>query len=175
MERELTRHLKDCPSKATAELIKKYRAYPVNLSSLPPLPTRDELEAECIDRMIQQWREFTEHFVVERLPIVGDLEEVVDWYFKVEPPFGKGKKSKEFPDAFILSALDQYHGIHSANIAAISGDNDFETACMHRRYVAYFPNLKDYIDRFIPQLKGEDLERPELIRPNRLQLKIRRR
>lgn len=162
MERELMRCLKNCAAKATDELIKKYRAYPVNLSSLPPLPAKDELESECIDRMTQQWRDFKEHFVVERLPLVGDLEEVVDWYFKVEPPFGEGKKSKEFPDAFILSALDQYHGEHSANIAVISGDNDFETACKHRRYVAYFPNLNDYIDRFIPQLKGEELERPEI-------------
>ena len=41
--------------------------------------------------MNRQWSEFKKHFVVESLPIVGNLENVIDWYFDVLPPFSEKK------------------------------------------------------------------------------------
>jgi hypothetical protein len=92
---------------------------------------------------------------VENLPIVGNLEDVVDWYFDVRPPFSE-KKRKEFPDAFIISALDQYHKRTQANIAVIGFDGDFSQACANRRYIWYFPDLEKYIEAFQPELSGKD-------------------
>ena len=37
--------------------------------------------------MVRQWETFKEHFIIEKLPIVGNLEDVVDWYFEQKPPF----------------------------------------------------------------------------------------
>lgn len=161
MERELKRHFRDRASEAANQLMAKYTAHPINLLSLPGLPSKEEIESESYHSMVQQWESFKKHFVVEELPLVGELEDVVDWYFNVEPPFGEGKKAKEFPDAFILSALDQYHRKHSANIAAVSEDGDFKSACARRRFVAHYHDLDKYIDEFEPQLKSSDLERPE--------------
>ena len=103
-----------------------------------------------------QWEEFKEHFVVEHLPIVGSLKDVTNWYFAVEPPFTE-RKPKEFPDAFILSALEYYHQEHKANIAVISADSDFSKACARRHYIAYFGNLEKYAEAFKPALSSEDL------------------
>jgi hypothetical protein len=104
--------------------------------------------------MNRQWSSFKEHFVVENLPIAGNLEDVVDWYFEILPPFSE-KKLKEFPDAFIISTLDQYHKQHHANIAVIGFDGDFSQACASRRYILYFPDLEKYIEAFQPELSGK--------------------
>ena len=86
--------------------------------------------------------------------MLGDLNLVVDWYFSFQPPFSPDKK-KEFPDAFILSALDFYHNDHKANIAVVSMDGDFCTACKIRRYIQHFTSLEEYIKAFEPELTRE--------------------
>ena len=125
MERELFRHFLREAKKVSVAIIKAHNAYPVNKLALVELPSLEELKTKCFEEMKRQWFSFKEHFVIEKLPIVGNLNEVVDWYFDVRPPFSE-KKEKEFPDAFILSALDQYHKQYHANIAVVSGDNDFQ-------------------------------------------------
>lgn len=155
MERELFRHFKLEAEKATDAVIKAHKAYPINNLSLAELPSRDELKAKCIDEMGRQWSSFKEHFVVESLPIAGNLDDVIDWYFDVVPPFSE-KKPKEFPDAFIISALDQYHNKHHANIAVVGFDGDFSQACTSRRYIWYFPDLEKYIEAFQPELSGKE-------------------
>ncbi len=164
MERELLRKFNEQAIKAANNLIKANEAHPINSLSLIELPTEEELQSKCYDELICQWETFKEHFIVEKLPLVGDLDNVVDWYFKKEPPFSK--KPKEFPDAFILSALEHYHKEHKANIAVVSGDGDFREACARRRFIAHFSSLDKYIKAFEPELKIEDLERP-VIDPTR--------
>ena len=70
------------------------------------------------------------------------------------------RNPKEFPDAFILSALEHYHKEHKANIAVVSEDGDFRKACALRRFIENFSKLDEYIKAFEPELKSEDLERP---------------
>lgn len=164
MERELLRKFDEQSIKATQALIKAHKTHPIASLSLIELFTEEELQAKCYDEMVCQWEKFKEHFIVEKLPLVGDLDNVVDWYFKKEPPFSK--KPKEFPDAFILSALEHYHKERKSNIAVVSGDNDFSQACTLRRFIAHFPSLDEYIKAFEPELKSEDLERP-VIDPTR--------
>lgn len=155
MERELFRHFAREAEKVADAVIKAHRAYPINNFSLAELPSHEELKTKCIEEMGHQWSSFKDHFVVENLPIVGNLEEVVDWYFDILPPFSE-KKPKEFPDAFIFSALDQYHKQRYANIAVIGSDGDFSQACARRRYIWHFPDLGKYIEAFQPELSGEE-------------------
>ena len=135
--------------------------YTIASLSLIAIPTEEELQSKCYDEMVRQWEMFKEHFIVEKLPIVGNLEDTIDWYFKKEPPFSE-RKPKEFPDAFILSALDHYHKEHKANIAVVSGDGDFSKACTLRRFIVYFSSLDEYIEAFEPELTSKDLEPPEI-------------
>jgi len=153
MERELFRHFRREAEKAADAVIKAHKAYPINNLSIAELPSQNELIAKCIEEMDRQWSSLKEHFVVEHLPIAGNLEDVVDWYFDVLPPFSE-KKPKEFPDAFIISSLEQYHKQHYANIAVIGYDGDFKQACESRRYIWYFSDLDKYIEAFQPELSG---------------------
>ena len=162
MERELIGHFQDRASKVAGKLINAHKVHPVKLLSLQDLPSREELESRCLDELMRQWREFKQHFLVEELPFGGKVEEVFSWYFDGDPPFGQGKKKHEFPDAFVLSALDDYNKEHEANIAVISKDGDFAIACKQRRFMAHYYSIEDYIEEFRPELESQDLERPEI-------------
>ena len=155
MERELFRHFKRKAEEVAGKVINAHEEYPINNLSIVNLPSKDKLKAKCIEEMDRQWSSFKERFVVESLPIVGNLENVINWYFDVHYPFSE-KKPKEFPDAFIISALDLYHKQHRANIAVVSLDGDFCKACANRRYIWYFTDLEKYIEAFQPELSGKD-------------------
>lgn len=155
MERELLRHFHRRAEEAAGQIIKVHKDYPANKLTLSKLPTKEEIETQCLDEMKQQWTEFKNHFVVETLPIVGTLTDVVDWYFEIRPPFSE-EKPKEFPDALIVSALDDYHDQHHANIAVISADNGFRKACAVRNYFLYFNGLNEYTKAFQPELSGDE-------------------
>ena len=158
MERELLRHFHRKAVEAAGQIIEAHTNYPANELALVELPPQQEIETKCLEEMKNQWSEFMEYFVVEKLPIVGNLEEVVDWYFEICPPFLEKPKSKqkEFPDAFIISALDHYHKQHHANIAVISADGDFRQACASRNYFRHFHDLNKYTKAFQPELSGKE-------------------
>jgi predicted nucleic acid-binding protein len=155
MERELLRHFVREAESAAEAFIKAHETYPISNLALIELPSKEDLTTKCIEEMNRQWSSFKEHFFVENLPIVGNLEDVLDWYFEIRPPFSK-KKNKEFPDAFIISALDHYHKLHHANIAVVSADDDFTNACVSRRYISHFRDLNEYIAAFQPELSGKE-------------------
>lgn len=157
MERELLRKFSERAFDTTKKLIDAHQEHPIDSLSLIDVPARDELESKVYQELCRQWETFKGHFIIEELPLVDKLEDVVDWYFRKEPPFS-GKKSKEFPDAFVLSTLELYHNNHKANIAVISGDGDFREACAKRRFIQHFSDLKKYVEAFEPELKSEDLK-----------------
>lgn len=156
MERELLRHFEREAEKIVNAVESAHKGYHVKNLSLPELASHDELKAKCFEEMSRQWSSFKEHFLVENLPVAGDLDNVMDWYFETRPPFSE-KKPKEFPDAFIISTLDFHHKLHQANIAVIGNDDDFRQACDSRRYILYFSDLEKYIEAFQPELSGEEI------------------
>jgi hypothetical protein len=57
---------------------------------------------------------------------LADIKVVVENYFKQEPPFGDGKKKHEFPDAIVLSAIENWCKKHKQKIYFISSDSDLK-------------------------------------------------
>ena len=155
MERELLRKFDEQAANSSRAVIKARKEYPINKLTLAELPIEEDLVEMSTQEMTCQWDSFKEHFVVEELSIAGDLEDVVKWYFEGDPPFSK-KNSKEFPDAFIISALDNYHKQCHARIAVVSTDKEFEAASAIRRHFSYFSNLGEYIEKFKPELSGKE-------------------
>lgn len=159
MERELVRKYRERASDAATTLENAVRKHPVSSLEIRGIPSRAELEEQCLAKLQQQWGEFKEYFIVERLPLVGNLEEVVNWYFAIILPFATSRgKQKEFPDAFILSALDQYHQQHNASIAVVTDDQGFGEACGARPYINHYPSLDQYIKAFEPEFTPDTLE-----------------
>lgn len=165
MERELLRHYERHAKQCGDDWEALQNAHPVLSVTSWTARSGKDLAAECLSELNAQWEKFKAHFTVEVLPIVGDLNLVVDQYFAVQPPFAEGKKAKEFPDAFILSALAQYHKIHSVNIAIVSHDGGFKAASATHPYVYHFTSLEDYVNAFKPELGREPEEPIDPLRP----------
>ena len=60
---------------------------------------------------------------------LGSLDEVVDQYLAKAPPFGPGKKTLEFPDAIVLSALNAWCKKQKCVAYVISRDGRYLKAC----------------------------------------------
>jgi hypothetical protein len=159
MERELVRHFRRRARDVAERVSNAHNEHPIRTLSLP-LPSKPDLEEQCFKALQKEWEEFKGHFTIEDLPLIGKLEDIVDWYFAIEAPFSSPKKEKEFPDAFILSALEAYFQLHSVRIAVVSSDGDFSSACTSRKNISHFARLKDYIDAFAPELTKEIYREP---------------
>lgn len=89
MERELLRHFVDNAEKIATKATAAHDEYLIQKLYIPVLPSKNDFKAKFIEEMKHQWSSFKEHFIVENLPIVGNLEDVLDWYFEIIPPFSE--------------------------------------------------------------------------------------
>lgn len=153
MERELLRHFYRRSDEVAKSFFNAYKKYPLGDIGITGIPSENELKEKCYKEMCRNWDEFKSHFKIEALPIVSNLEKVVESYFNIAPPFSE-KKSKEFPDAFIIDTIDHYIERTGSTVAVISVDGDFKKACEHRMYIWHSTNLNDYINAFKPELES---------------------
>lgn len=87
---------------------------------------------------------FLEDCKVERLDTGSiNLEEILEDYFAVRPPFENNeKKRKEFPDAFIAEEIRKRFGSDEI-VAIVSQDNGFKKACTNSKNHLFFSSLGD--------------------------------
>lgn len=72
------------------------------------------------------------------------LKSVIDDYFSSKPPFGKGNKKSEFPDAFNASLLKKY-SITNGTVYVVSNDGDFSNV----ENLHCFKTLNELLDAII--------------------------
>lgn len=143
-EREIKRHLIALTHETVTNLTEIRRKAPF-LEKWEHFP---DLRAPSYDWKakhiaLEAWDNFLKQFHVVRLGYEGiNLAQIMDWYDRSAPPFGEGKKRKEFPDAFALASLIAYAEQHTnACIAIISLDDDFKTACERYPFLLHFKGL----------------------------------
>jgi hypothetical protein len=146
--RELQRKFDERAGAVAMSICSLGKEHPVGLLSDWPYTTvgRAELKEKVLAALLSEWEKFQEYFEVERLSDMGNLERVLEWYFDRKPPFGDGKKSKEFPDALVTSVLDKHCVERKISIAVISRDGDYEKACENRPRFRYFRSLSAFIE-----------------------------
>lgn len=82
------------------------------------------------ETLIKQFENFISNTRATTIPVNGtSVDQVFERYFSSLPPFGAGKKKNEFPDAFALSALNEWCTTKSEKIYVISTDGDMARAC----------------------------------------------
>jgi hypothetical protein len=74
------------------------------------------------------------------------ISEVFEKYFAHLPPFGEGKKKYEFPDAFVISALQRWCARSSNRIYVISDDEDMKSACEDHGRLLSLSKLEELLD-----------------------------
>lgn len=63
-------------------------------------------QEKLVERIVETWERFRVRCDAESVPLAGiDLPSVVASYFDATPPFEKGRKRNEFPDAFAVSSM----------------------------------------------------------------------
>lgn len=74
------------------------------------------------------------------------VKEVFDKYFKSLPPFNKGSKKSEFPDAFAFGVIEKWCADNKENIIIVSGDPDWEKASELNDSFLYFRTIQEFLD-----------------------------
>lgn len=74
------------------------------------------------------------------------VKSVFNLYFQQKPPFGKGKKKAEFPDAFTLTALNNWTKAKKKKISVVSNDSDMKYTCKHKPSMRFFDNLPEFLE-----------------------------
>lgn len=68
-------------------------------------------QEKIVGTIANTWEEFYKRCDAEIVPLDSiDLPDVVTSYFDAEPPFGKGRKRNEFPDAFAVASMVKFAG-----------------------------------------------------------------
>jgi hypothetical protein len=83
----------------------------------------------------------------------ADLKHVFAQYFNNQKPFGFGNKKHEFPDAIVLSAIENWCEETGEKIYLLSGDSDFEG--INNTNIIRIADLKDLLGQINKQLLTE--------------------
>jgi hypothetical protein len=109
-EREVTRHMTERSEEVAGLFEKAHRAAPF-LRKWKGFPPRENRRGEMRQVATREWFAFLNQFEVVKLNYDGmNVAKIMNWYDAGEPPFDKGKKRKEFPDAFCDCHLVQLRG-----------------------------------------------------------------
>ena len=144
--RERNRHLRNRVDDAIRSLEKIEKSLPV-ITSLDKWPKASFFREYEIRKLINKsLANFLKPMKHIKLGYDGiDMHRLMTWYEQGRAPFGKGKKSKEFPDALAIAILDRYAQSYNCEIAVVSTDTDFERACAERINLLFFPSLAAYL------------------------------
>ena len=122
--------------------------------SLDILSNISRLEIET--SLLAGFNEFTKQCKMEVISIPdGIINHVFSNYFDLKPPFSMGKKKSEFPDAFVISTLEQKSEQLHEPIIVISGDPDWKEACENNNHFHFY----NEIENFYKMLTQEDKQK----------------
>jgi hypothetical protein len=99
----------------------------------------------------ERFNRFTEATSLEVIEAHNYLRvnDLIQKYFKAEPPFSEnGKKKSEFPDAIALISLEQWAEENETEIVVVSLDKDWEGFCKVSERLHYCKELTDALELF---------------------------
>lgn len=87
---------------------------------------------------------------------IADIKEVVQKYLNEIPPFSSGRKKYEFPDAIVISAIENWCKTNKTQMYFVSSDSDF--ANINIPEIIIVPNIKTLLDKINKQYSQDELE-----------------
>lgn len=162
---EILKHLVDHAQKVRGELenaVRKATDYGVSGKTAIHPMDREEVAKLAFGRLKKYLSDIDASLVTYGGVDVSDL---MQRYFNGVPPFSKGAKKSEFPDAIALLTLEKWAAEKERRILAISGDGDWESFAETSKHIDVVPTIADALDLLNGQLDrarafaGEVLER----------------
>lgn len=151
--REIRRHLKRRANKAAAA-VKKVAKEAMILRNTPELAWHHIFEKLSGDDVLRELNKSFDTFLasphIEIVPTKNvDVSAVFDAYFDETPPFATSGKKAEFPDAFVLHAINSISLKRGHKLYVISADGDFKTFCAGHENLISMDKLEDLLNLVI--------------------------
>lgn len=148
--REVKKHIELKSKEAYADLkqIRKSAMILRNVMDLNCAGIFASVSAEDIcSRINAQFDYFIEGPNVKVIDVTGaDVKEIFDDYFLEKPPFDQANKKSEFPDAFILSAINKLSKKRGDKLYVVSNDGDFKRYCARHDNLISLSTVDELID-----------------------------
>lgn len=138
-----------------AELKRFRKDHPIakNLTTpdLKPVPAAFDADSAC-EELVAQFRDYMTQTGTEFVGLeLSSPALVFDWYFKQLAPFGGGEKKHEFPDAFTVSALEEWCVQRQEKLYVIARDGDLAKYCESSKNLIRLQRPAEFIDAFLRQ------------------------
>lgn len=126
-------------------------------SGTPQVPTAEEIYEKIHCKFI----EFIELDNVELISTeTVDIKTVFNNYFNSYPPFSKGSKKYEFPDAFVLEAIQGVSQSRNKDLYVISSDPDLKSYTQLHDNLFHLQDINNLFD--LINHNDKELEQPAL-------------
>jgi hypothetical protein len=103
----------------------------------------DALAKELWERVDEQMKQANVEVIDASAIAAGPI---FDAYFEQKPPFGTGEKRKEFPDAFVVAALEAWCEQNGEELHVITTDGTVRQACEDSGNLYPLDKLADFVD-----------------------------
>lgn len=147
--REIRRHLKRKAAEAHA-VISRAKKEAMILRNTPALPWHGIFSPVTVDEihneLERKFQAFLENAAVEVvLTNTVNIDAVFDAYFQETPPFATSGKKAEFPDAFVLHAIDTISKQRGHILYVVSEDRDVKSFCALRENLISIGRLEELL------------------------------
>ena len=119
-----------------------------NAKKLPWAGIFEKLDNDQLyNEITSQFEGFIDSPNVELVKVdIADVGIIFNDYFKGEPPFDTLGKKSEFPDAFILSAINTLSSKRGHKLYVVSNDGDFQRYCARHENLISLATVDELID-----------------------------
>lgn len=149
--KEVKAHIDDDVSNSS-QALKKVRGAAKILRNIPTLGDsaifNDIDRASVSEQLSSQFEQFLADAKAITVPVSdANTQFVFDCYFKNAAPFGEGKKKSEFPDAFALSALNEWAESEHEDVFVVSQDSDMIGIECHFSRLSVVSSLEEFLGK----------------------------
>jgi hypothetical protein len=159
---EIESHLKEHAEHAAkaVKIIQKDAMFLRNTDELPCYGLFEKVTSDEIFQIVnQKFKTLIESPNVEIVPIDNINPKIVfERYFNKTPPFDKANKKNEFPDAFVLEAVNKLSQERHQSVYVVSGDGDMQSFTKEHENLLYLNRVDEFIDLVLRN--SEELEEP---------------
>ncbi len=159
---EIKKHLL-IKSEESASAIKKIQKKAMFLRNTPELACYgvfEKIKADDIYKIaINNFEEFLDKSGAEIVDVDKvNVSTIFEKYFNSEPPFGGANKKSEFPDAFVLEAVNRISQDRGHTLYVVSGDGDMGKYAESLGNMIHLNKVDDLLDLVVR--KEEELKEP---------------
>lgn len=148
---EVKAHIGDDITKASQALKKVRGAVKIlrNIAVLGESAIFDDIDgASLFEQLTKQFEQFLTDAKAITVPISeANTRFVFDCYFKSAAPFGTGKKKREFPDAFALSAVSEWADSEQKDVCVVTQDSDMNGIEESFQHLSVIGSLEEFLGK----------------------------